>query len=96
MDRLLYGMMPVRPVERGEEFPAVGTDHEPKCWPRRSSGRCSGKPAATSAASASKSAVTKSCLSGRCGTYHTKQKAQHAAMGFCSSGRQLNNRIEVT
>jgi hypothetical protein len=34
-------------------------------------------------------------LTGRCSTYHTKQKAQHAAMGFCSSGRQLNNRIEV-
>ncbi len=35
-------------------------------------------------------------LSGRCNTYYTKQKAQHAAMTFCSSGRQLTNRIEVT
>jgi len=34
-------------------------------------------------------------LAGRCSTYYTKQKAQHAAMGFCGSGRQLSNRIEV-
>ena len=35
-------------------------------------------------------------LTGRCSTYYTKQKAQHAAMGFCGRGRQLSNRIEVT
>lgn len=35
-------------------------------------------------------------LAGRCSTYYTKQKAQHAAMGFCGSGRQVTNRIEVT
>jgi hypothetical protein len=35
-------------------------------------------------------------LTGRCSTYYTKQKAQHAAMGFCGSGRQVTNRIEVT
>ena len=35
-------------------------------------------------------------LNGRCSTYYTKQKAQHAAMGFCGSARQLTNRIEVT
>ncbi len=33
-------------------------------------------------------------LSGRCTTYYTKQKAQHAAMGI-SGPRQLTNRIDV-
>lgn len=33
-------------------------------------------------------------LTGRCSTYYTKQKAQHAAMGV-SGGDQLTNRIEV-
>jgi osmotically-inducible protein OsmY len=33
-------------------------------------------------------------LYGRCGTFYTKQKAQHAAMEV-SSGRQLTNCIEV-
>jgi len=34
-------------------------------------------------------------LSGRCHTYYTKQKAQHAAMAIPGGG-QLTNRIEVT
>jgi osmotically-inducible protein OsmY len=34
-------------------------------------------------------------LSGRCRTYYTKQKAQHAAMAIRSTG-QLTNQIEVT
>ena len=34
-------------------------------------------------------------LDGRCSTYYTKQKAQHAAMEF-SGARELTNRIEVT
>jgi len=33
-------------------------------------------------------------LTGRCSTYYTKQKAQHAAMRV-SGGGQLTNRIEV-
>jgi len=33
-------------------------------------------------------------LTGRCGTYYTKQKAQHAAMAVPGGG-QLTNRIEV-
>lgn len=33
-------------------------------------------------------------LTGRCNTYYTKQKAQHAAMGVSGSD-QLTNRIEV-
>jgi osmotically-inducible protein OsmY len=33
-------------------------------------------------------------LRGRCGTYYTKQKAQHAAMGV-ACGRTLANRIDV-
>ena len=33
-------------------------------------------------------------LTGRCETYYTKQKAQHAAMGV--GGGQLTNRIQVT
>ena len=33
-------------------------------------------------------------LTGRCSTYYTKQKAQHAAMGV-SGCDQLTNRIEV-
>ena len=33
-------------------------------------------------------------LFGRCETYYTKQKAQHAAMGVPGGG-QLTNRIEV-
>ena len=33
-------------------------------------------------------------LRGRCATYFTKQKAQHAAMEICG-GRQVSNRIEV-
>ena len=34
-------------------------------------------------------------LTGRCETYYTKQKAQHAAMGVPGGG-QLTNRIVVT
>jgi len=34
-------------------------------------------------------------LTGRCSTYYTKQKAQHAAMTVPGGG-QLTNRIEVT
>ena len=34
-------------------------------------------------------------LTGRCDTYYTKQKAQHAAMGVPGGG-QLTNQIEVT
>lgn len=33
-------------------------------------------------------------LTGRCSTYYTKQKAQHAAMGVPGGG-QLTNQIEV-
>ncbi len=33
-------------------------------------------------------------LHGRCGSFYTKQKAQHAAMGF-SGIRDVTNRIEV-
>jgi osmotically-inducible protein OsmY len=33
-------------------------------------------------------------LTGRCNTYYTKQKAQHAAMGV-SDGRSLTNQIDV-
>ena len=33
-------------------------------------------------------------LTGRCNTYYTKQKAQHAAMAFPGGG-ELTNRIEV-
>jgi len=34
-------------------------------------------------------------IAGRCDTYYTKQKAQHAAMGVPGGG-QLTNRIVVT
>jgi len=34
-------------------------------------------------------------LTGRCSTYYTKQKAQHAAMAMPGGG-QLTNRIEVS
>ncbi len=34
-------------------------------------------------------------LTGRCSTYYTKQKAQHAAMGL-SGKSDLTNRIEVS
>ncbi|MCR4413799.1 MAG: BON domain-containing protein [Thermoguttaceae bacterium] len=37
---------------------------------------------------------TRVLLDGRCTTFYTKQKAQHAAMVF-SGGRELTNRIEV-
>jgi osmotically-inducible protein OsmY len=37
---------------------------------------------------------TRVLLEGRCNTFYTKQKAQHAAMEF-SGSRELTNRIEV-
>jgi hypothetical protein len=96
MDRLSYGTMAVLPVEVGRVPPPPEPASETEVLAtaiERAVQRETSRSVRSLCVEVRRHEIV---LTGRCCTYHTKQKAQHAAMGFCSSGRQLNNRIEVT
>ncbi|MGQ9575238.1 MAG: BON domain-containing protein [Thermoguttaceae bacterium] len=95
MDRLSYGTMAVLPAEPDSRLgaPEPGSEADVLAAAiERAVGRETVGAVRGLRVEVHRSGIV---LTGRCSSYYTKQKAQHAAMGFCGSGRQLTNRIEV-
>ncbi|MGO8746446.1 MAG: BON domain-containing protein [Thermoguttaceae bacterium] len=95
MDHLTYGTTPVLPSSevRRHLLPATPADSEKlAALIERAVRRETGGGVEDLHVEVGRNSVV---LYGRCGTFYTKQKAQHAAMEV-SSGRQLTNCIEVS
>ena len=96
MDRLSYGTMAVLPVDVGRSLPPPEPTSEAEVLAtaiERAVQRETSRGVRNLRVEVLRHGIV---LTGRCSSYYIKQKAQHAAMGFCRSGRQLNNGIEVT
>jgi hypothetical protein len=95
MDHLTYGTTPVLPNSevRRRLLPATPADSEKLAASiERAVRRETGGGVEDLHVEVGRNSVV---LYGRCGTFYTKQKAQHAAMEV-SVGRQLTNCIEVS
>jgi hypothetical protein len=108
MDRLSFGTVAVLPVDLGRRSPSPGTEQ----GSGTNAALVAASEAEVLATAIERAVLRETSrgvrglrvevlrhgivLVGRCSSYYIKQKAQHAAMGFCRSGRQLSNGIEVT